>query len=112
MICKPQVRAPSFVNLRERYSVVATGFCSQHVLDAFGYSGAELTVGEDGRRQHRIGGRQTGGDNQGSSDVYLEHQGGEKSADEPAEGHDDGCVELALLLFLYATARLEKHQNP
>jgi hypothetical protein len=77
------------VYLRERHSVIAAGFCSQHVLDTFWYSGTELTVGQNRRRQNRIGRRQTSGDSQGSGDINLEHQGGEKSADEPAKGHDD-----------------------
>jgi hypothetical protein len=79
----------SCLYLRERYSIVATGLCSQHILDAFWYSGTELTVGQDRRRQDRIGRRQASGDSQGSRDINLEHQGGEKSADEPAKCHDD-----------------------
>jgi len=88
------------MDLRERYSIVATGFCSQHILYALGHSGAELTVGQNGRRQNRIGRRQTGGDDQSSGDIYLEHQGSEEGADEPAKGHDDcwDCVSLIVPL--------------
>lgn len=77
------------LDLRERNSIVATRFCSQHILDAFRYSSAELTVGQNGGRQNGIGRRQAGSNDQGSGDVYLEQQSSEQSADEPAEGHDD-----------------------